>query len=80
MAKRDEKKRPVSTVRTVLFPNGKVVGFQVCNRGKIEWMKFPEDPDLYDKIATEEDAEEPEKLLEYLQNVGHPALEMDPLF
>jgi acetyl-CoA synthase len=36
--------------------------------------------DLFDKIATEEDAEEPEKLVEYLTKVGHPALEMDPLF
>jgi acetyl-CoA synthase len=36
--------------------------------------------DLWDKIATEEDAQEPEKLLEHLQKVGHPALEMDPLF
>ena len=36
--------------------------------------------DLFEKIATEEHAEEPEKLLEYLQEVGHPALEMDPLF
>jgi acetyl-CoA synthase len=36
--------------------------------------------DLFDKIATEEDAEEPEALLEYLQKVGHPALEMDPMF
>ena len=35
--------------------------------------------DLWDKIATEEDAEEPEKLLEFLQKVKHPALEMDPL-
>jgi acetyl-CoA synthase len=36
--------------------------------------------DLWDKIATEEEAEDPEKLLEHLQKVGHPALEMDPLF
>ena len=36
--------------------------------------------DLFDKIATEEDAEDPEALLEYLQKVQHPALEMDPLF
>ncbi|MBN2534680.1 MAG: CO dehydrogenase/CO-methylating acetyl-CoA synthase complex subunit beta [Spirochaetales bacterium] len=36
--------------------------------------------DLFDKIATEENAEDPEKLVEYLQEVGHPALEMDPLF
>lgn len=37
-------------------------------------------PELFDKIATEEDAEDPEKLLEFLQKVGHPALEMEPLF
>ncbi len=36
-------------------------------------------PDLWDKIATEEDAEEVDKLLEFLQKVKHPALEMDPL-
>ncbi len=36
--------------------------------------------DLYDKIATEEDAEEPEKLVEYLQSIGHPALEMESIF
>ena len=37
-------------------------------------------PDLFDKIATEENAEDPEKLMEYLQEVGHPVMEMDPLF
>jgi acetyl-CoA synthase len=36
--------------------------------------------DLFDKIATEDDAEDPEKLVEHLAQVGHPALEMDPLF
>jgi acetyl-CoA synthase len=36
--------------------------------------------ELYEKIATEEDAEEPEKLVEYLQKVGHPALEMESIF
>ncbi len=36
--------------------------------------------DLFDKIATEENAEDPEKLMEYLQEVGHPVFEMDPLF
>ncbi|KPJ88812.1 MAG: bifunctional acetyl-CoA decarbonylase/synthase complex subunit alpha/beta [Spirochaetes bacterium DG_61] len=36
--------------------------------------------DLFDKIATEKDAEDPEKLVEYLQKVGHPALEMESLF
>lgn len=43
---------------------------------ELEKMKLP---DLFDKIATEEDAEEPEGLLEYLQKVGHPALEMESL-
>ena len=37
-------------------------------------------PDLVDKIATEENGTEEEEVFEYLQNVGHPALEMDPLF
>ena len=37
-------------------------------------------PDLFDKIATEDNAEDPEKLMEYLQQVGHPVFEMDPLF
>ena len=36
--------------------------------------------DLYDKIATEEEAEEPDQLVEYLQKVGHPALEMESIF
>ena len=36
--------------------------------------------DFFDKIATEENAEDPEKLVEYLSQIGHPALEMDPLF
>ncbi len=37
-------------------------------------------PDLLDKIADETVAEDSEKLLEYLTSVGHPALEMDPMF
>ncbi|MBN1797547.1 MAG: CO dehydrogenase/CO-methylating acetyl-CoA synthase complex subunit beta [Spirochaetales bacterium] len=36
--------------------------------------------DLFDKIATEEDAEEPDKLLDFLQQKGHPVLQMEPLF
>ncbi|HJO93510.1 MAG TPA: acetyl-CoA decarbonylase/synthase complex subunit alpha/beta [Victivallales bacterium] len=36
--------------------------------------------DLLDKIATEEDAVEVDKLLEFLQNVNHPALTMESLF
>ncbi len=33
-------------------------------------------PELFDKIATEEDAEEPEALVEFLQKVEHPAFTM----
>jgi acetyl-CoA synthase len=36
-------------------------------------------PDLLDKIADETIAEDPEKLLEFLTSVGHPALEMEPI-
>lgn len=36
--------------------------------------------ELWDKIATEEDAEMPDQLVEYLSKVGHPALEMESLF
>jgi len=35
--------------------------------------------DLLDKIATEEDATTSEELLEFLQKVGHPVLEMEPM-
>lgn len=36
-------------------------------------------PDLLDKIADETICEDSEKLVEYLTQVGHPALEMDPI-
>lgn len=36
-------------------------------------------PDLLDKIADETVCEDPEKLVEYLTQVGHPALGMDPM-
>jgi acetyl-CoA synthase len=36
--------------------------------------------DLFEKIATEENADDPEKLFAYLQEVGHPVFEMEPLF
>ena len=36
-------------------------------------------PDLVDKIATEEDCTTEEELYEFMQKVGHPALEMEPL-
>jgi len=37
------------------------------------------EPDLWDKIATEEDAMTEEEVAEHLAKVGHPAVEMDPL-
>jgi acetyl-CoA synthase len=36
--------------------------------------------DLWDKIATEEEAEMPDQLVEYLTKVSHPAMEMESLF
>lgn len=36
--------------------------------------------ELFDKIATEENADEPEALVTYLQEIGHPALEMEAMF
>jgi acetyl-CoA synthase len=36
--------------------------------------------DLFDKIVTEEEAEDPETLLQVLEQKGHPVLEMEPLF
>ncbi len=35
--------------------------------------------DFYDKIATEDDAESPDQLVEFLTKVEHPALNMDPM-
>ena len=43
-------------------------------------LKDMGEPDLFEKIATEEDAEEPDQLAEYLEKVGHPALTMEALF
>lgn len=36
-------------------------------------------PELYEKIATEEEGVEAGKVVEYLKEVNHPALEMDPM-
>lgn len=44
-----------------------------------ERAKEMEVPDLVDKIATEEEAETEEEVLEWMQKVGHPALEMEPI-
>ncbi len=37
-------------------------------------------PDFIDKIATEEDAVTEEEVLEFIQKVGHPVLEMESMF
>jgi len=37
-------------------------------------------PDLYEKIATEENGTEEDEILAFLTEVGHPALEMESLF
>jgi acetyl-CoA synthase len=37
------------------------------------------EPDLLDKIPTEDDATTEEEVAEYLAKVGHPAVELDPL-
>jgi acetyl-CoA synthase len=34
-------------------------------------------PDLFDKIATEENGTTEEEILEFLKKVGHPCLEME---
>jgi acetyl-CoA synthase len=36
-------------------------------------------PDLLDKIADERVATSPDELVAYLEEVGHPALAMDPM-
>jgi acetyl-CoA synthase len=45
-----------------------------------ERLKLDGVADLFDKIATEEDAEEPDKLVTFLEKVSHPALEMEEMF
>jgi len=46
-------------------------------KARLETMGKPE---FFDKIATEEDAEEPDALVEFLQKVEHPALTMEAMF
>lgn len=63
--------------RVVWMP--KALKEEVADRVKprLEQMGMP---DLFDKIATEEDAESPEDLVEYLASVEHPALAMEAMF
>jgi acetyl-CoA synthase len=51
-------------------------------RIKEEFQKRAEEsgiPDLLDRIADEDTCEDPEKLVKYLTQAGHPALEMQPM-
>jgi len=63
--------------RVVWMP--KTLKEEVGDRTKAYLAKIGEE-DLWDKIATEDDAETPDKLVEYLQKVEHPALTMDSMF
>ena len=62
--------------RLVWMPKG--LKEDVAERLKARLAKIGK-ADLFDKIATEENAETPDKLVEYLQKVGHPALTMAAL-
>lgn len=63
--------------RLVWMPSG--LKEEVGERLKTQLAKQGKD-DLFDKIATEQDADTPENLVEYLEKVGHPALAMDAMF
>lgn len=63
--------------RVVWMP--KALKEEVGDRLK-ERLKATGEEDFYDKIATEENAETPDQLVEFLTSVNHPALSMDPLF
>lgn len=52
---------------------------EVADRVKARLREMGKE-DFYEKIATEEDAETPEQLVEFLTKVQHPALSMPPLF
>ena len=63
--------------RVVWMP--KALKEEVSDRLKSYLAKIGKE-DLFDKIATEEDAESPEDLVAYLEKVGHPALTMEAMF
>ena len=62
--------------RLVWMP--KALKEEVAERVKERLKKIGKE-DLFDKIATEEDAETPDKLVEFLQKMDHPALKMEAL-
>jgi len=63
--------------RLVWMP--KILKEEVSDRLKQRLKKLNKE-DLFDKIATEDDAETPDQLVEYLTKVDHPALKMDAMF
>jgi acetyl-CoA synthase len=63
--------------RLVWMP--KMLKEEVSERLKQRLNKIGKE-DLFDKIATEDDAESPDQLLEYLTKVDHPALKMAAMF
>jgi acetyl-CoA synthase len=63
--------------RVVWMP--KALKEEVGERLKEQLKKMGKE-DFFDKIATEENAEDPEKLVEYLTEIGHPALTMEAMF
>ncbi len=63
--------------RVVWMP--KALKEEIADRLKARLEDIGE-PELFDKIATEEDAEEPDALVEYIQKVEHPALTMEAMF
>jgi len=63
--------------RVVWMP--KALKEEISERLKARLAEIGKD-NLFDKIATEEDAEEPETLVEFLQKAGHPALTMPAMF
>ncbi|MBI5395653.1 MAG: CO dehydrogenase/CO-methylating acetyl-CoA synthase complex subunit beta [Verrucomicrobia bacterium] len=62
--------------RLVWMP--KALKEEVGDRLKARLAKIGKE-DLFDKIATEENAETPDKLVEFLTQVNHPALSLAPL-
>lgn len=63
--------------RVVWMP--KALKEEVAERVKVRLEEIGK-PELWDKIATEDDAEEPEALVEFLTKVEHPALTMPAMF
>jgi acetyl-CoA synthase len=63
--------------RVVWMP--KALKEEVGERVKAHLAKIGEE-DLWDKIATEDDATAPDELVAYLQKVEHPAPTMESLF